>query len=210
MPLASAPTPEAVAAPATAPVVPQREAVRAEPAVTPSAPESSVVQPLPSPKDVPAYADPQRPAPVGLQPETDIAKIQPDVIPSFPGSASAPAGSDPVLNAVNEWGAAWARRDQPAYFAAYDERFVPQDGSRADWERRKRQALDAAKSIELRIDSPRVSRTEEGTVAVTFNQFYRSDRYRDAVVKQLHLVERDGRWLIVEERVLSVLQGAQP
>ncbi len=45
---------------------------------------------------------------------------------------------------------------------------------------------------------------------VTFNQFYRSESYRDAVVKQLRMTESDGRWLIVEEKVLSMLKNAKP
>jgi len=201
-------------APAAAPLVEpvaQPAALGAEPASQPAAPETSVVAPLPSPKNAPAYVDPRPPSELSLRPETDVAKIQPDAIPAFPGVDSAPAGSDaPVLKSVNEWVAAWARRDQTAYFAAYDERFVPQDGvSRTEWENRKRHALDAAKNIEVRIESPKVDRTEEGTVTVTFKQFYRTDTYRDAVVKQLHMVERDDRWLIVEEKVLSVLPGVQ-
>ncbi|MHB1186543.1 outer membrane protein assembly factor BamE domain-containing protein [Thiobacillus sp.] len=200
-------------APVAAHVVAQAAAARAEPVPQPAAPEtSSVVPPLPSPKNVPAYANPRQPAELSLQAETDVAKIRPDAIPSFPEAGSAPAGSDALaLKSVNEWVAAWARRDKTAYFAAYDDRFVPQDGiSRAEWEKRKRQMLDTAKNIEVKIDSPLVNRTEEGTVTVTFNQFYRTDNYNDAVVKQLHMVERDGRWLIVEERVLSILRGAQP
>lgn len=73
-----------------------------------------------------------------------------------------------------------------------------------------RQALDAGKSIEIKVDSPSVEREEEGTAKVTFKQFYRSGNYRDAVVKQLLLVEHDGRWLIAEEKVLSTLPAAQP
>jgi len=44
---------------------------------------------------------------------------------------------------------------------------------------------------------------------LTFNQYYRSDSYRDAVVKQLLMVDRGGRWLIVEEKVLSTLSGTK-
>lgn len=173
---------------------------------------SSVVPPLPSPKNAPAYVDPRPPAELSLQPETDVTKIQPDVVPSFPGTAPLAAANDAaVLKAVNEWAAAWARRDNAAYLAAYDAGFIPQGGaSRADWEQRKRQALSAAKRIEIEIDSPAVERTDDAAATVTFNQFYRSDSYRDAVLKQLRMVERDGRWLIVEEKVLSVLQGGRP
>ena len=134
-PTAVTAAPAPVAAPAPAP-----RAVDATPQEAPTG--SSIVQPLPSPKNAPAYVDPRPPSELSLRPETDVAKIQPDAIPAFPGIDSAPAGSDaPVLKSVNEWVAAWARRDQTAYFAAYDERFVPQDGvSRTEWENRKRHA----------------------------------------------------------------------
>jgi outer membrane protein assembly factor BamE len=181
----------------------------AEPASRATAPESSIVAPLPSPKNAPAYANRRPPAELSLQPETDVAHIQPDVIPPFPEPN--PAGDDPVLKTVNEWAAAWARRDEEAYLAAYDASFVPQGGgSRIAWEKRRRLLLGVAGNVDLKIDSPLVSRADDGTAKVTFNQFYRSDRYRDAVVKQLRLAERDGRWLIVGENVLSILQGVHP
>lgn len=221
-PVSPAATVAAVAAPpaaAPAPTASPAAAATAAPAAV-AAPQpgqaataaSSVVPPLPSPKNAPAYVDPRPPAELSLQPETDVTKIQPDVVPSFPAAAPLAAANDAsVLNAVNEWAAAWARRDNAAYLAAYDAGFIPQGGaSRADWEKRKRQALNAAKRIELEIDSPVVERTDYAAATVTFNQFYRSDSYRDAVVKQLRMVERDGRWLIVEEKVLSVLQGGRP
>lgn len=209
----------AITAPSVAaPASPASPAVAAPAAVAAPQPgqaataASSVVPPLPSPKNAPAYVDPRPPAELSLQPETDVTKIQPDVVPSFPGTAPLAATNDAaVLKAVNEWADTWARRDNAAYLAAYDAGFIPQGGaSRADWEKRKRQALNAAKRIELEIDSPAVERTDDAAATVTFNQFYRSDSYRDAVVKQLRMVERDGRWLIVEEKVLSVLQGGRP
>ncbi|WP_018077388.1 outer membrane protein assembly factor BamE domain-containing protein [Thiobacillus denitrificans] len=222
-PEAVAPTvsPAAAVPPAAAPAVTTSPAVAAtaapaavvapQPGQAPTA-ASSVVPPLPSPKNAPAYVDPRPPAELSLQPETDVAKIQSDLIPPFPGTAPpAPASDATVLKAVNEWADAWARRDNEAYLAAYDAGFIPPGGvSRADWEKRKRQVLNAAKRIDLEIDSPVVERTGDVAATVTFNQFYRSDSYRDAVVKQLNMVERDGRWLIVEEKVLSVLPGVRP
>lgn len=201
----------AEAKPTTAPLAHQPAPATAAPeqALTAS---TTIVSPLPSPKNAPAYVDPRPPAELSLQLETDVAKIQPDVIPPFFGTDSmAAAGDAPVLKSLNEWANAWARRDNAAYFAAYDARFVPQGGgSRADWETRKRQSLNAAKSIEIKIDSPLVERADDGTATVSFNQYFRSDRYNDAVVKRLRMVERDGRWLIVEEKVLSILRDAQP
>jgi outer membrane protein assembly factor BamE len=198
-PAASRPVPTPAAAPA------------AQPASAPPA-ETSIVPPLPSPDNAPPYVDPRPSAELSLQPETDVARIQPDVMPPFPDAHPAAAGGDdPVLKAVNEWAAAWARHDGEAYLAAYDATYVPQGGgSRTDWEKRRRLLLGMAGDIDLRIDSPAVERTADSAATVTFNQLYRSANYRDAVVKQLRMIERDGRWLIIEEKVLSVLPGARP
>jgi outer membrane protein assembly factor BamE len=173
---------------------------------------TSIVPPLPSPINAPAYVDPRPAAERSLQPETEVAKIQPDVVAPFPGTGAIAAATDAtVLKSLNEWAEAWARRDSAAHFAAYDARFVPAGGvSRADWEKRKREVMSAAKSIELKIDSPSVKRADDGTATVTFKQFYRSDRYSDSVIKQLRMAERSGRWLIVEEKVLSILRGVRP
>lgn len=171
---------------------------------------SSVVSPLPAPTEAPLAAE------SALRPEIDPAVIQPDARPTAADTTDTadamPAGDEArVLRMVDDWAAAWARRDLAAYFSAYDAAFVPPNGvSRADWQARKRRVIESAKRIKVDIESPRVRWTEEGTVTVTFNQFYRSDTYRDAVVKQLHLVERDGRWLIAEENVLSAVPSGRP
>jgi len=190
----------------------QPEPVVAAPADRVVATASSIVPPLPSPKNAPAYVDPRPSAEPSLQPETDVAQIKPDVIPNFPQPKPAGAApvDDPVLRSLNAWARAWAQRDEEAYLASYDASFVPQGGgNRADWEKSRRLLLGVAKNIDIKIDSPSVDRNDDGTATVTFNQFYQSDRYRDAVVKQLRMVERAGRWLIVDEKVLSILRGAQ-
>jgi outer membrane protein assembly factor BamE len=196
--------------PAAAPVA--KTAAAASQADRVAASTSSIVPPLPSPKNAAAYVDPRPSAEPSLRPETDVAQLKPDVIPPFPEPkpAAAAVGDDPVLKSLNTWVSAWAQRDEEAYIASYDASFVPQGGgNRADWEKRRRLLLGVAKNIEIKVDSPSVDRNEDGTATVTFNQFYRSDSYRDAVVKQVRMVERGGRWLIVDEKVLSILRGAQ-
>ena len=174
-----------------------------------SAVTSSIVSPLPSPKKAPAYVDPRTPAALSLQSDTNVEQVKPDLIPSFAGASKvADKGDETVIKALNTWVGAWTRQDKAAYFAAYDASFMPSGGSsRADWEKRRRLSFGLAKKVDIKIDSPSIDRTEEGAVTLTFNQYYRSDTYRDAVVKQMLMVERDGRWLIVEEKVLSTLSG---
>lgn len=208
------PTPQQPAQSASAEVSPKPVASLTQP-VQSTAVTSSIVPPLPSPKNAPAYIDPHTPAALSLQSETNVEQVKPDVIPSFPGTSKgadkgADKGDESIFKALNTWVGAWMRRDEAAYFAAYDASFVPPGGdSRADWEKRRHLLFGVAKNIDIKIDSPSVDRTEEGAATLTFNQYYRSDSYRDAVVKQLLMVERDGRWLIVEEKVLSTLSGAK-
>lgn len=210
---ASSAVPKPAMAPMQKPEPKAAEPAAATPSQTAPAPvTSTVVPPLPSPKNVPAYVDPRTPAEPSLQPETDVTKIRPDVIPPFPEpNAAAAASDDPVLQSVNDWVQAWVQRDEAAYLSAYDIDFVPQGGgTRSDWEKRRRLLLALAKNIDLKIEAPVVQRESDRVATVTFNQYYRSDSYRDAVVKQLRLVERDGNWLITDEKVLSILRGSKP
>lgn len=207
----------AAPSPVTKPVPDSQPGIVAEPAIVPrptgqTAPATrTVVPPMPSPRNAPAYVDPRTPVepPAGMIVETDVARIQPDIIPPFPEPAAAPQDEEALLQTVNVWAQAWAARDLSVYLSAYDPAFVPQGGgSRADWEKRRRLLLGKARNIDIRIDSASVEHHDSGEATVTFNQFYRSDTFRDAVVKQLRLTPRDGRWMIVEEKVLSVLKGA--
>lgn len=209
-PVAAVVTPTRVAAPALEPATPSPKALAAS--TPPPAAASSIVRPLPSPKNAPAYVDPHTPAEPSLQPGIDAAPIRSDAAASLSGASPAAAvANDPVLVSLNVWSNAWARRDQAAYFAAYDSSFVPQGaGSRADWETRQRMLLAETMAIDLKIESPSVARGVDGSATVTFNQFYRSGNFRDDVVKQLRMIEHNGRWLIVEEKVLSVLPGRRP
>jgi len=145
-----------------------------------------------------------------LRREQDVEKIEPEAAPSLPGSApSAPTSKEQaVLTMLETWAATWSERDEDAYFSLYAEDFVPLGGgSRAEWEKRRRLLMGLAKMIEVKVESPVVAIGADGTSVVTFNQYYRSDTYQDAVRKQLRMVEREGSWLIIEERVLSILRG---
>ena len=208
MPEKIAPVIAAAASKATAVPAARPEAV----STTAPAATTTLVPPLPSPKNVPAYVDPRPPAELSLQPETDVEQLKPDVIPVFPEPHPvAVARDDPVIVSLNAWADAWARRDEAGYLSAYDASFVPEGGgSRKEWEQRRRLLLGIAKNIDLKIESPSVNRETDGTATATFNQYYRSDSYRDSVVKQLRLVERDGRWLIIKEKVLSILRASKP
>ncbi|MBT9567074.1 MAG: outer membrane protein assembly factor BamE [Thiobacillus sp.] len=215
---------ESVARPQPAPSATPRDATASTPtapqaAVASSRPagvETSVVSPLSSPKNAPTYRDPRTPAELSLQAETNIEQLRPDVMPAFPepGKGVSPsanaATNDEVLSAVRSWVTAWTTHNEEAYLAAYDADFVPQGrDTRAEWEKSRRLLLRVTRNIDLKIDSPSVAYLADGTATVTFNQSYRSDNFHDAVVKQLRMVKREEQWLILEEKVISVLRGSK-
>lgn len=184
----------------------------------PAGVETSVVKPLPNSDDLPPYRDPRAPAELSLLTETNVERLRPDVVPAFPDAsrpdAAQASGSvgdnEAVLWALRNWAKAWSNRDEDTYFAAYDADFVPEgQGTRAEWERRRRALLGVSKPIEVKIDSPSIDYLADGSASVIFTQSYRSGNVRDAVVKQVRLVKREEQWLIIAEKVLSVLKGGK-
>ena len=177
----------------------------AEAAAAPAAAASAPVMPPESVAETSRSAEPlpQPPEATAVAPNEEMPAAQ-------PAAEAATPPEDAVLAAVRDWADDWSRRDAQAYFARYADDYRPQSGSRKDWEKRRRQLIDQAKRIEVRIESPKVDLSIDGRATVIFDQHYRSDTYQDAVRKQLRMVERDGQWFIVEERVLANLGGNKP
>jgi outer membrane protein assembly factor BamE len=177
--------------------------------------ETSIVPPLRQPEVQPAEATAKPasvtdrpPESVALQTEANVEAVKPDVMPAFPDAPQpAQTQEEQVLAAMNAWAQAWRVRDEDAYIAAYASSFRPQGGlSRAEWEKRRRLLLGLSRNIDLKLDSASAEIQGEKRALVTFNQFYSSDSYQDAVIKQLKFVLVDGRWLIEEEKVLGPLK----
>lgn len=214
----STPTPIAPTAPAAAATaersLPASKAASIQPAVPAPLTATTVVQPLSPAKSSPSTVSPPPVTDLQLHPETNVARVQPDVIPPFPGRAVLPTASATeaeVMQALKAWSDAWAQGNADAYLAAYAADFVPPGGdTHAEWEKRRRMLLALAKNIDLRIEAPKVKMAADGHALVTFNQYYRSKNYSDALVKQIKLAQREGRWLIVDEQVISSLQAPKP
>lgn len=179
------------------------------PVAPPPAVSTSVVAPLSVPQ-TPGVVTPRTAADLQLHPETNVAQIRPDVIPPFPDPNTPPAASATeasVLRALKAWSDAWLQGNADAYIAAYAPDYLPPgEETHAAWEKRRRTLLGVSKNVELRIVSPKVKMAADGHALVTFHQYYRSTNYRDDLVKQIKLAQREGRWVIVEERVVNTLQ----
>src|SRR6267142_2976514 len=106
-----------------------------------------------------------------------------------------------VLKAVNGWAEAWSKKDAEAYLSYYAKDFkTPGGEARPAWEKSRRERITAPKSIEVGIDSPKVTSRGDNQASVTFRQNYRSDKLTSSNTKTLELVKADGRWQIREER----------
>jgi tetratricopeptide (TPR) repeat protein len=156
-----------------------RELVR-EPAAKPTAVAS-------------APAAPKEPAAAPKAPEKPVVAA---IAPKAAGDANAD-----VMNAVNDWAQAWSKRDVDAYLAHYAKDFkTPAGESRTEWEKTRRSRIAGAKSIQVAVDSAKVTMQGPDQASVSFQQTYRSDKLNSKNRKTLDLVKADGRWLIREEK----------
>lgn len=139
-----------------------------------------------------AKAEPQKSEP------PKIAAVE----PPKPAPAAA-AASDPaeVLEAVNAWAQAWSNKDAAAYLAFYAGSFDPPGKeSRADWEKTRRERVEAPKSISVAVESPKVTMRGSDQAVVSFRQNYRSDRLKSTSRKTLDMVKTDKGWQIQKEQ----------
>ena len=147
------------------------------------APAAAAAAP-PPPVAAPA---PVTPAPLAVQP---------------PAPAPDQSIEGPVTAALNEWAAAWSALDISRYLAAYAPDFTPEDGgSRAEWEKQRRDRIKKASHIKVTASNPEITATGPGQARASFVQNYESDTYSDHVNKMLEFRNVDGRWLITREYV---------
>ncbi|BAN34738.1 hypothetical protein SCD_n00897 [Sulfuricella denitrificans skB26] len=172
----AAPTPTPAAAPATTPAKP--EPIKPVPAPTPS-----VVQPVPAPAPVPA-----KPA---LEPKA--APVTEQV-----SKSDTEAG---VLKALNGWANAWSSKNVSSYLSYYAKDFKVSGGSRASWEKERKNRISRPKSIHVGIEAPRVTISDAGHASVTFKQSYKSDALQSTTTKTIAMVKVGDKWLIQQERV---------
>lgn len=143
----------------------------------------------------PAAKEPPAP-PAAKEPPAPVAAVA----PKAPEKPAADATAD-VMQTVNSWAQAWAKQDVDAYLGHYAKDFKTPGGEARDaWEKTRRERISGAKSIEVGIDSPKVTMRSPDQASVSFRQTYRSDKLKSQNHKTLELVKADGRWLIREEK----------
>ncbi len=177
----AAPAPAAPAKPSV-PAAPAKPAEAAKPAETPKPPAPVAAAPAPAP----AAAVPATPA-------------------KAPVAAPAADAALPVAEltrTVQDWAAAWSRKDVKTYLGHYATDFkVPDGKTRSAWEAERRSRIVKPGSIEVRIENVKIKPVAADRADVTFRQHYKAVGLKSSTTKTLTLVRRDGRWLIQQERV---------
>lgn len=145
-------------------------------------------------------------APKSLPPA--VAAPVPVAAPTAPAETLQPAAAKPVdetnadiTRAIALWAAAWSRKDVKAYLAAYARDFkTPAGESRAAWNAERQKRIAKPGAIQVSYDKLHIN--VDGDVAtVKFRQHYKSASLKTSSNKVLLMGRRDGKWLIVQERV---------
>jgi len=173
-----------------------RTPARAEPAKSAEAAPAKTVD-----AGKPAAAVSTKPAAEPKAAEPKTAETKTVEAPAKAGGGTS-AETEALVKTVRAWASAWARKDVPGYLAHYAKDFkTPKGESRGDWEKGRKQRINAAKKIEVEVESPKVSISGDSAASVSFRQVYRSDVVKAAGTKTLVMVKSNGKWLIHEERV---------
>ncbi len=138
-----------------------------------------------------------------------LIETQPEAVKS-PAAAVVAPGDAAVNQALSpqqflqRWAAAWSAQNVETYLTSYAQEYVPPNNlSRSDWEKKRRQRLQAPTFIEVSLEPVESMSGTGDTAVIQLVQVYRSDRYRDRTRKRF-VLRRDGQsWLIVEERSLG-------
>ena len=133
-----------------------------------------------------------------------LASIPADarLLPPLPVGDAAVAPFDPGApeRFVAAWAASWAAQDADDYLAAYAPGyFDPATGSRADWERLRRERVTSPAFIEIALEAVEVRRFGRDGAVVEFQQRYRSNTFSDRTRKVLVLRAGPDGWRIQRE-----------
>ena len=144
-------------------------------------------------------------APV-LAPRTE--SIQPPIStppPRLPAAKpSVVADEELVVQTVQDWLRAWMKQDVESYLGFYAKQFrTPDNESRSKWEQTRRTRVSQPRKIEIRLSALKVQITDAENATAVFRQDYRSDSYRDSVIKELTFIKENGVWRIGQERAVK-------
>lgn len=131
-----------------------------------------------------------------------VSPTAPKAVPFLPAapSSSSDANYGELRQTLQNWRAAWVKRDVDYYLGFYAPGFVPPIGESQDnWKEKRKAALSRAADISLEIADLTVTQSNATNATMVFKQTYSAVNYRDVVTKTLQWMKVGERWLIVRE-----------
>jgi len=141
--------------------------------------------------------------------EEAVAEAGTEPLPDLLPELALPLAAEPALTAQLEamltaWAASWQQQDLPGYFSHYHQAFVPEsDPDLAAWRQRRQNSISLASEIAISIDSLAIQESSDASATVQLWLRYRAQGYADDTLKEIQLLQVDGRWQISSERNLS-------
>jgi tetratricopeptide (TPR) repeat protein len=159
-----------------------------------------VAQAATAPKATPTAA-PAAPAAAPAKDTKAAPAATPAVPPAAAKGAEAKGGDTAEISAaVNAWAGAWAAKDVNGYLGAYAKDFASKGESHAAWETSRKQRIENAKEISVKVSNLKVTFTNATTAVAKFHQAYKSNIVASNSAKTLVFSKASGKWQIVEER----------
>lgn len=106
-----------------------------------------------------------------------------------------------IVQTLDHWQSAWSNKDLDAYLACYAADFRPADGRpRAAWTSERRQRFAESGAVHVHYDQLQISLADGEHARLRLRQHYSSGKEKFFTSKELQLVKRNDRWLIVSEK----------
>ena len=193
--------------------VPAAAAPAAAPTPAPAPAPAAAPAPIPAPAPVPAAAAAKAPeAAKGTPAKVTVLdkpeKEKPAAEPAkaekpAPAAAKAEAADEgAVTKAVQNWAAAWSRKDVKGYLSFYAPDFQAPGGNRKAWEKERASRIDKPGKLQVSVEDIKVSQNGD-KATVRFKQNYTSATLKSSAAKTLVLQRSGGKWLIQQEKVGS-------
>lgn len=137
--------------------------------------------------------------------DAPVPAAAPEAVAAEPMPAAEPVADAGVNDGaeindlLNAWSAAWSAADVDGYLGFYATTFEHGRGSRAAWERQRRQRLTQQGNISVMLSDVQIELQSEVLATATFRQAYSSDKYSDTGMKTLVLSKASGEWKIQSE-----------
>jgi murein L,D-transpeptidase YafK len=138
------------------------------------------------------------PKPVVSKPAAPKTVASKPAEPQPPKVDQAKLNQDKLQKMFSAWLRAWNTKNLRRYISHYAREFKSDGLSRNGWRRKKAYLNKVYKIIQVKADKVDIKLNGQ-RAKVNFLQHYRSDWHRDVGMKELDLVLRRGRWLIVKE-----------